>query len=59
MFLHALHGGAALGPEESLKVVVAALDGALKDGADIGAVAGGHVVVCHVGGVAAGCAQAA
>ena len=59
MRLHTLHRGAALAAEQSLEIVVAALDRALKDGADIGAGAGGHVVVCQIRGSAAWGAQAA
>ena len=53
MLLHTLHRCAALRAEESVEVVVAALDGALEDGAGIGAGAGGHVVAGDVGGRAA------
>ena len=59
VLLHTLHGGAGLCTEQSVKVVVAALDGALEDGAGIGTGTGGHVVACKVSGNAAGCAQTA
>ena len=57
VLLHALHGSAALGAEQSAQIVVAALNGALEDGADIRAGAAGHVVGRHVGGLAARRAQ--
>lgn len=50
MLLHPLHGGAALGAEEGAEVVVAALDAALEDGADVGTVAVRHVVSGDVRG---------
>ena len=59
VLLHTLHGGAGLCTEQSVKVVVAALDGALEDGAGIGTCTGGHVVACEVGRRAARRAQAA
>ena len=57
MLLHALHGGAGLRAEESVQVVVAALDGALEDGAGVGTCAVGHVIARHVRGCAARRAQ--
>lgn len=59
MLLHALHGGAALGPEQRAQIVVAPLDGPLQDAADIGAVAAGHVVRGDVRRGAAGRPQTA
>ena len=55
MLFHTLHGRAALGAEERIEVVVAALNGTLEDGADIRADTAGHVV----GRLAARRAQAA
>ena len=57
MLLHTLHGGAALRAEQRAKIVVAALDRALQNGADIGAGTAGHVVGCNVRGGAARRAQ--
>ena len=59
MLFHTLHGRAALGAEERIEVVVAALNGALEDGADIRADTAGHVVGRNVGRLAARRAQAA
>ncbi|CCX45500.1 unknown [Firmicutes bacterium CAG:103] len=59
MLFHTLHGRAALGAEERVEVVVAALNGALEDGADIRADTAGHVVGRNVGRLAARRAQAA
>ena len=59
MLFHTLHGRAALGAEERVEVVVAALNGTLEDGADIRADTAGHVVGRNVGRLAARRAQAA
>ena len=59
MLFHTLHGRAALGAEERVEVVVAALNGTLEDGADIRADTAGHVVGRNVSRLAARRAQAA
>ena len=59
VLFHTLHGRAALGAEERIEVVVAALNGTLEDGADIRADTAGHVVGRNVGRLAARRAQAA
>ena len=53
VLLHTLHRGAAFRAEQSVEVVVAALDGALENGAGVGAGAVGHVVAGDIGGCAA------
>ena len=59
VLFHTLHGGAGFGAEQRVEVVVAALDGALENGAGVGTCTGGHVVACEVGRRAAWRAQAA
>ena len=59
VLLHPFHGRAALRAEQGLQIVVAALDGPLQDGTDVGTVSGGHVVAGDVGGDAAGRPQPA
>ena len=59
VLLHAVHGGAALGAEERVEIVEAALDGPLQDRTGIGAGAVGHVITGDVCRRAAGRAKAA
>ena len=57
VLFHTLHGRAVLGAEQGAQIVVAALNGALEDGADIRAGTAGHVVGRNVGRLAARRAQ--
>ena len=44
VLFHTLHGRAVFGAEERVEVVVAVLNGALEDGADIRAGTAGHCI---------------
>ena len=57
VLFHTLHGGAGLDAEQGVEVVVAAFNGTLQNGTDIGAVTVGHVVGSYVGRRAVGCTQ--
>ena len=57
VLFHTLHGRAAFRAEQAAEVVVSAFDGALENGACIGAGTVCHVVVCNIAGRAIGSAK--
>ena len=57
VLLHTLDGSAALGAEQAAQIIVATLNGSLKNGAGVGTRSVGHVVAGDIAGCAIRCTK--
>ena len=57
VLLHTLDGSAAFGAEQAAEIIVATLNGSLKNGAGVGTCSVGHVVAGDIAGCAIRCTK--